>query len=111
MDWSDTPEEAAFRAELRAWLAEHAPAPVGPDADERMAQRHAWHEQLYAAGYIGLSFPADVGGRGLPPTFEAILNDELGAGGYPPTPPIGHLSNALRLYATEEQRRAGRPGS
>ncbi|MCU0275114.1 MAG: acyl-CoA dehydrogenase family protein [Acidimicrobiales bacterium] len=104
MDWSDTPEEAAFRAELRGWLAAHAPAPVGPDADERMAQRHAWHEQLYAAGYIGLSFPAEVGGRGLPATFEAILNDELGAGGHPPPPPIGHLSNALRLYATEEQR-------
>ncbi|GAA0959685.1 acyl-CoA dehydrogenase family protein [Actinocorallia libanotica] len=104
MDFRDTPEEAAFREELRAWLAAHAPAGPPADPDERAAFLHGWHRALASAGYTGLAFPAEYGGRGLAPTYEAILNDELGAGGHPPPPAIGHITNAVRIFGTAAQK-------
>ncbi|HEX7409999.1 MAG TPA: acyl-CoA dehydrogenase family protein [Candidatus Binatia bacterium] len=111
MDFRDSQEERDFRIQFRSWLAEHAarePIPVGPDS--RAAFLFAWHRQLYTAGYVGLSFPVDSGGRGLPATYEAIFNDELGAAGAPSGPAFGHIANAIRLYGTEEQRRQHLPG-
>jgi alkylation response protein AidB-like acyl-CoA dehydrogenase len=65
---------------------------------------------LYEAGYIALSFPTEFGGHGKPPTYEAILNEELAEFGAPPIEGVGHLSNALLLFGTDEQRRALLPG-
>src|SRR3546814_13402178 len=64
MDFNDSAEEAAFRAEARAWLAAHAPAhelPVGakmPDTEEADRGR-AWLRALYAGGWSGLTFPTE----------------------------------------------------
>ncbi len=109
MDFRDTPEEAAFRTGLRRWLAARAPVSWPDDPDARFAALTRWHRELASAGYVGLSFPAEYGGRGLPPTYEAILNDEIGAGGHPPPPAIHHITNAIRLYGTEEQRKRHLP--
>ena len=70
MDLRDTAEEAAFRAELRAWLAEHVPR---HRAD---ASPGDWTKALHAAGYTGLTWPAAYGGRGLPPTYQGIYAEE-----------------------------------
>jgi alkylation response protein AidB-like acyl-CoA dehydrogenase len=111
MDFNDTPAEAAFRTELRRWLAEHADeSRVPEDPADRADAQNAWHQVLYDAGYVALSFPAEYGGHGQPPTYEAILNDELGQAGAPPIEGVGHLSNAIRLFGTEEQRRDLLPG-
>ena len=50
MQLRDTPEEAAFRAELRAWLEEHNPGLDGLADDEA---RKAWSRQIYDAGTPG----------------------------------------------------------
>jgi alkylation response protein AidB-like acyl-CoA dehydrogenase len=110
VDFRDTADEAEFRAELRAWLAEHAPASLPGDPDERVEAIGVWHRALAAAGYVGLTFPVEYGGRGLAPTFEAILNDEIGFGGYPPPPPIHHITNAIRLFGSDEQKAQHLPG-
>ncbi|OBI03628.1 acyl-CoA dehydrogenase [Mycolicibacter heraklionensis] len=111
MDFDDTREEAEFRARLRRWLADHsAEAEIPEDPAARADAQNAWHQTLYAAGYIGLSFPVEYGGHGLPPIYEAILNDELGRAGAPPIEGVGHLCNALRLFGTDEQRTAMLPG-
>lgn len=111
MDFRDSPEEREFRAQFRAWLAENAPRePIPVEPDARAAFLHAWNRALYAAGYIGLSFPTEYGGRGLPVTYEAIYNDELGAAGAPPGPSFGHISNAIRLHGSEEQKKRHLPG-
>ena len=105
MDFTDTPEEAEFRTRLRTWLTEHAAEAVIPDdPGERADAANAWHHTLYEAGYIGLSFPTEYGGHGLSPVYEAILNDELGRAGAPPIEGVGHLTNALRLFGSEQQR-------
>ncbi len=111
MDFDDSPEEAAFRAELRQWLADHADeARIPDDPAARADAQNAWHSVLYDAGYIALSFPVEYGGHGRSPVYEAILNDELGRAGAPPIEGVGHLSNAIRLFGTEEQRRELLPG-
>ena len=111
MDFRDSPEEHDFRIQFRNWLAEHAPRqPIPVEPDSRAAFLHAWHRELYRAGYVGLSFPVESGGRGLPATYEAVFNDELGAAGAPPGPVFGHIANAIRLYGTEEQRKRHLPG-
>lgn len=111
MDFDDAPDEAAFRAELRTWLADHAGIAAVPEdpAARALAQNH-FHQTLYDAGYIGLSFPVEYGGHGKPATYEAILNDELGRAGAPPIEGVGHLSNALRLFGTDHQRIELLPG-
>ena len=111
MDFNDTPEEAEFRARLRQWLRDHsADAAIPDDPAARADAQNAWHQTLYEAGYIGLSFPVEYGGHGLPPIYEAILNDELGHAGAPPIEGVGHLSNALRLFGTDGQRAELLPG-
>jgi alkylation response protein AidB-like acyl-CoA dehydrogenase len=111
VDFRDSPEEHEFRSQFRAWLAENAPPePIPAEPDARADFLNAWHRKLYAAGYIGLSFPVEYGGRGLPPTFEAIYNDELGAAGAPPGPTFGHISNAIRLHGSDAQKKQHLPG-
>ena len=84
MDFTDTQDEAEFRARLRTWLDDNAAAAVIPeDPSARADAANAWHQTLYDAGYIGLSFPTEYGGHGLSPIYEAILNDELGRAGAP----------------------------
>ncbi|OBH82564.1 acyl-CoA dehydrogenase [Mycobacterium scrofulaceum] len=111
MDFNDSAPEAQFRAELRQWLSEHAAdAAIPDDPAARADAQNAWHQTLYEAGYIGLSFPVEYGGHGKAPVYEAILNDELGRAGAAPIEGVGHLSNALRLFGTDEQRDTLLPG-
>jgi alkylation response protein AidB-like acyl-CoA dehydrogenase len=110
MDYRDTPDEAAFRERLRSWIAEHAPAELPHDPDERVEVLNQWHRAMYRAGWVGLTFPVEYGGHGMSPVYEAILNDELGAAGAPPPPAIGHITNAIRLFGSDAQKREHLPG-
>lgn len=111
MDFTDTAEEAEFRARLRQWLGDHsAEARIPDDPAARADAQNAWHQALYEAGYIGLSFPVEYGGHGLSPIYEAILNDELGRAGAAPIEGVGHLSNALRLFGSDQQKADLLPG-
>jgi acyl-CoA dehydrogenase len=83
MDFNDSPEEAAFRADARAWLASHAPAhemPSGvkiPDTEEADRGR-AWMRELFEGGWAGLTFPKTLGGRGLSGIEAVIFSEEEG---------------------------------
>jgi alkylation response protein AidB-like acyl-CoA dehydrogenase len=110
MDYRDTPEEAEFRARLRAWIAEHTPVELPAEPDARMDALNRWHRTLYQGGWVGLTFPVEYGGHGMSPVYEAILNDELGAAGAPAPPAIGHITNAIRLFGSDAQKRAHLPG-
>ena len=83
MDFNDNAQEAAFRAEARAWLAAHAPAHVLtpgekiPDTEEADRGR-AWMRDLYAGGWSGLTFPKALGGRGLSGPEAVIFAEEEG---------------------------------
>src|SRR5260370_25378690 len=81
MDLRDTPEDAAFRADLRAWLDDNLP-------EERRGSRggeqrfgdefgREWSRKLYKAGYAGLTWPKEYGGAGAPYSFQAIFYEEM----------------------------------
>ena len=106
MDYDDSPEEAEFRAGLRAWLTEHAPPPPPPlwETDATHEYKTKWMTDLYDGGWVGLSWPVEYGGRGLSPLYEAILNEELGAAGVPNAAgSVSFLGRALIEYGTERQ--------
>ena len=80
MDFHDTPDEAAFRKELRAWISDNLPdgwresAPTSGRMDESVSRE--WSKRLYDAGYAGLTWPKEYGGQDAPYTHQAIFLEE-----------------------------------
>jgi alkylation response protein AidB-like acyl-CoA dehydrogenase len=65
--------EEAFRDELRAWLAANHPGPE-PSGDEASFEfRRNWQRRLHEAGWAGLSWPTEYGGRGATLIEQAIF--------------------------------------
>jgi len=111
MDFSDDAEAALFRTQLREWLGTNQPREPEPINGLRRARFWAdWHAALHAGGWMGLSWPEEFGGRNLPATFEALLNDEVGRAGAPPVPHVGFLGRAILHYGTEVQKQRYLPG-
>ena len=77
MDLTLSPNEQAFRDELRGWLHEHNPGRE-PEGDEAGFEfRRDWQKQLHAAGWAGVSWPTQYGGRGATLVEQAIFNEEV----------------------------------
>ena len=80
MDFRDSPDEAAFRADLRAWLAAELPddwADREPHVGRwDFAAAKRWTRALFDAGYAGLTWPKEYGGAGLSPNHQAIYLEE-----------------------------------
>jgi alkylation response protein AidB-like acyl-CoA dehydrogenase len=104
MDFSYTPDEEAFRARVRGWLAANAPAPGSlKDLD---AQR-AWQRKLHTAGFLGAAWPKEYGGAGLSEMEQAILNEELArvrAPGVINAMAIWWVGPAIMRYGTDAQK-------
>ena len=82
MDLSLTQEQARFGAEVRAWLAANVQSP--PDTDdlaEQVTWGRAWQRRLAEAGWVGIDWPAQYGGRGASPLEVAIFNTEYARSG------------------------------
>jgi len=82
VDLRDSPNEAAFRAEARAFLDAHAPDPREMYGDDplnasNVEAHRAWQKTQHAHGWAGLTWPAAYGGRGLGPIEQIIWNQEL----------------------------------
>ena len=111
MDFADSSEEAAFRLRLRAWLVDHNPGlPASSTDDAYWLGQAAWHTSLYEAGFFGLSWPAAIGGHGLPSVYDAILDEELAAAGAPPRPGLGYLVQGILEHGSSEIRTRFLPG-
>ncbi|MCX4526451.1 MULTISPECIES: acyl-CoA dehydrogenase [unclassified Streptomyces] len=87
MDLTYTEEERDFRARLRTWLGKTLPElPAKPSPDDwpgRRAYDLGWQRRLYDAGYAGLHWPVDAGGRGATPTQHLIFLEETERAGAP----------------------------
>ena len=86
MDLADSPEEASFRAEIRQWLAEALPKlpwPEPPDLAGKLPFWRQWQRMLSDAGYAGLSWPKEYGGRGVDEMLRAIFTEETDRAGAP----------------------------
>src|SRR5436190_22555629 len=97
MDLRDSPDEARFRAGVRAWLAESLPAEPGRD----------WSRKLYDGGYAGLTWPVEYGGRGAPYSHQAIVLEEFAraeAPGHMNVIALGMAGPTIMAHGTEEQK-------
>ena len=102
----------AFRAEARAWLSslDDAPADWGPILPPRLAaEGRAWQRRLHDAGFAGVHWPEEHGGRGLTDAHWAAWMEEAASAGVPPVLNMVGLvlaANALLAFGSEEQRAA-----
>src|SRR5262245_16587292 len=115
MDLQLSEQHQRFRDELRAWLAVNLERPwrdhvrePGATEDRLVEARRAWQRKLHAAGYLGLDWPREWGGRGLTAVEKTIFEEESARADAPPIVNflgIGLLGPALIHHGTEEQRR------
>ncbi|MBZ5738387.1 acyl-CoA dehydrogenase family protein [Nocardioides mangrovi] len=86
MDLTDAPDEAAFRAEVRAWLEQTLPTLAWPEParlEDRKPFWQQWQRALFDAGYAGLTWAEEYGGRGLDERMRAVFSEECDRAGAP----------------------------
>jgi alkylation response protein AidB-like acyl-CoA dehydrogenase len=106
MDFSYSPEDEAFRREFRNWL--EANAPKVQDGGEEWQYRLAWHRKMHAAGWVGICWPKEYGGRGVTITQQLIYNQELAKANSPMLVNglgIMLVGPTLMHWGTEEQKK------
>jgi len=109
-------EDESFRREVAEWLESELAGEFasvrgrgGPgDEGSLVDERKAWERRMGQAGYIGLAWPSELGGRGLPLTRQVIFYEEYARAGGPGR--IGHMSETLLAptviaFGTEQQKR------
>jgi alkylation response protein AidB-like acyl-CoA dehydrogenase len=87
MDLRYTAPEQAFRQELRDWLTATLPSVGAPPSHDDWAARRSydlqWQRLLFEAGYAGVDWPAEGGGRGSSPVEQLIFKEECERAGAP----------------------------
>ena len=116
MDFNDTPEEAAFRAEARAFLDAHAERKtaddttaiiIGTDDPEQIRAAQAWQALKADNGWACITWPKEFGGRGGAPIQSVIWNQEEAKSRTPPkifTIGLGMLGPTIMAHGSDEQK-------
>jgi len=87
---TDSADVERFRAAARAWLEEHAPRRSGDhnpaalfvehdDEERHLAEARRWQARLADAGWVGITWPTEYGGRGLSPAHQVVWSQEAAA--------------------------------
>ncbi|MFC1977426.1 acyl-CoA dehydrogenase [Chloroflexota bacterium] len=119
MDFAYSPQEEAFRKEVRDWLEKNMkelpgwwdnPDVVEPDINSE--ERHQfdlwWHRKLYDAGFVGIAWPKEYGGRGATLMEQVVFNEEMAKHGAPEATNslgIGWCGPTIMAAGTEEQKK------
>ena len=126
MDWGDTPEQAAFRADVRAFLDAKLPAryraiaalggPVGLEQDwqtdfvlgddETKATAREWLDALAERSWVAPHWPKEYGGAGMTPMEQFILRQEFARAAAPPVGGQGvtMLGPTLLVHGSDAQK-------
>jgi alkylation response protein AidB-like acyl-CoA dehydrogenase len=113
MDLNLTPQEQHFRDEVRAWLQANVPKDwesrrAQDDMKEFFAFLRAWQKQVFEAGWAGVAWPTEYGGRGATLMEQVIFTEEMARAIAP------QLANVLGLsligptiiaYGTDKQKK------
>ncbi|MEK7386626.1 MAG: acyl-CoA dehydrogenase [candidate division NC10 bacterium] len=114
MDFSLTPEQDAFRQTVRAWLKANLPREwkdLGRSDIPRIETYEIlkqWQRKLYDAGFVGLTWPKEYGGRGLTFMEELILQEEMALAKAPPilnVLGVGMAGPTIIACGTEAQKK------
>jgi alkylation response protein AidB-like acyl-CoA dehydrogenase len=114
VDLDDTPEQAAYRTQVRGWLEKHsseAPVLQGPgaleDEGQIIAARRLWQGKLAEGGLAGVTWPKEYGGQGLGPIEQVISNQEIARAKVPgilDAIGVGMLGPTIIAHGTDEQK-------
>ncbi len=121
MDFRDSPEEAAFRQEVRDFLDKELPATFGrgPEDEEgahdgidRYGAYPEWTKKLAAKGWIAPAWPKEYGGAGLSVIQQFIFNEEMARARAPRPGGVGvnYAGPTIILHGSEEQKKEHLPG-
>jgi len=114
VDLNLTPQELRFRDEVRAWFAANVPKDwvKRRDEEESMAGRfeylRSWQRKLYDAGWAGISWPKDFGGRGASVMEQVIFIEEMARAEAPPMANVialGLIGPTIIAFGTPEQKK------
>jgi alkylation response protein AidB-like acyl-CoA dehydrogenase len=116
VDFTYSVEDEEFRREFRSWLEANLPAqerasridPMRDETEEGYRARLEWHRKMHAAGWVGISWPKEYGGRGASLTQSLIYHEELAAARAPRlvnTMGIMLVGPTLMQFGTEEQKK------
>ena len=110
MDLSFSPEEDAFRAEVRQFLAEELPEDIARRTREgrelEKSDMNRWHAILNARGWLAVTWPEEYGGTGWTPVQRHIFEEECARASAPRTLSFGlaMLGPVLIKFGTEAQK-------
>jgi len=115
VDLRHSEADEQFRSELRAWLETALPQEMrepaywaGMSDDEQFQARREWETGKAAAGFAGIQWPTEYGGRGGTPTMKAIYDEEMAKANAPSTVNslgLAFLAPTVMLLGTEEQKK------
>jgi alkylation response protein AidB-like acyl-CoA dehydrogenase len=103
----DSPDEAAFRLEVRTWLEANLPAALrGRTARPPPAELMPWYRTLSRKGWVAPHWPKQYGGMGATLNEQIIMGEELARIGAPQLPAQGlnHIGPILIEFGSEEQK-------
>ena len=114
MEFRDSPEDAAFRAEVREFLRTELPADLRADDDAILGvgvgenpRDRDWLLTLAKRGWVAPAWPKEYGGAGLSPMQQFVFNEEIARAGAPRPNflAIGLAGPTIIVHGTEEQKR------
>jgi hypothetical protein len=103
----DSPEEAAFRSDVRTWLEANLPAPLRDRTNRPPpAELMPWYRTLSRKGWVAPHWPKEHGGMGATLNQQIIMTEELARLGAPQLPAQGlnHIGPILIEFGTEAQK-------
>jgi len=117
MDFELSPEDAAFRDEVRGWLEARKDriTEIKKKAQQAAAPRDSfeilkeWEKELFEGGWAGVAWPKEYGGRGATLSQQAIFTEEYALAQAPERINrlgLGLLGPTLMVYGTDEQKAA-----
>jgi alkylation response protein AidB-like acyl-CoA dehydrogenase len=108
VDFAYSADEERFRAELRTWLEQHPCGPEPEDPKAWVAYAKGWQHQLAEAGWCGVAWPKEYGGRGATLIQQIIFQEELARAKAPQFIGLAGLTMGgpvLIAHGTEEQKK------
>lgn len=116
MNLDFTPEEHAFRAEVRQWLADNIPPELQHKVRHQLpltkADYQGWSRRLASRGWLAYTWPKQFGGPGWNVVQRHIFQEECCKADGPAMPPFGVVMVApvIMAYGTPEQQQRFLPG-
>jgi alkylation response protein AidB-like acyl-CoA dehydrogenase len=114
VDLNLTPQETQFRDEVRAWMTSNVPKDwvrrrnAEESMEARFAYLRAWQRTMFDAGWTGISWPKEYGGRGASLMQTVIFNEEMARAEAPPLANVlglGLIGPTIIAFGNETQKK------